>query len=150
MIFLYQLVKVFAAVFGVSFFLNLFWEVLHSALYNWNIPPLINSVGYYIPRILQSTLGDAVMISIIFFANALISRDIFWFLHPQAKNFALLIVLGIGFALFIELRAMAENRWSYSEYMPLLFGVGLTPLVQLAITSIFTVCIVKKLYAGGA
>lgn len=137
--------KSIVAVFAVSFLLNLFWEVSHSVLYEWNTPPLQNSVLYYVPRILQSTLGDAVMILLIFLLNSLRYFSVEWVSHPRKSDFAAMIVLGLLFAIFIEVRAMNENRWSYSEYMPLVFGIGLTPLIQLSITGILTLLLAGAL-----
>lgn len=53
--------RVFVSVVS-GFFLNLLWELLHSLLYNWNKPPLVNDVYVYIPRI-------------VFFASGFLDSD---------------------------------------------------------------------------
>ena len=132
-------------VFSSSYLINLLWEVAHSALYDWNKAPLQNSVYYYIPRILYSTLGDAVVIALLFGFLVILNNGMAWIHMPQAREYAVFVVAGIFFAVLIELRAMAENRWSYSQYMPVVLGIGLTPLIQLAVTGLVTLFVVRRL-----
>lgn len=129
----------------ISFFLNLIWEISHSVLYDWNASPLENSVYFYVPRILMASLGDIVYILIIFLLVSAFNGDLFWIYSLKYSDYLLLIAFGITFAIFIEIKASVLNLWSYNQSMPTILGIGITPLIQLAITSILAVLIVNKL-----
>lgn len=136
------LIILFAAI--ISFFINLLWEVLHSLFYDWNALPLQNDVYFYIAKILLSTLGDAMYVVIIFLTRSIFRRKISWIYSPKKSDYILLLALGLLFATFIEIKANLLKLWSYNQYMPQLLGIGLTPLIQLAITSILTLIILNK------
>lgn len=133
-----QFLPLFPVVFAVSFLLNLFWEVMHSVLYDWNAAPLENSVYFYVPRILYSTLGDGIVIALIFGFLSALNGGTAWVRMPRFRDMLFLVFSGLFFAVLIEIRAHAFNWWSYNGYMPLVFGIGLTPLIQLSITSLVT------------
>ncbi|MEK6893857.1 MAG: hypothetical protein AABX10_00160 [Nanoarchaeota archaeon] len=128
---------------AVSFFLNLFWEVAHSVLYDWNSSPLINSVYFFVPKILSATLGDALYIFIMILIISLFSKDFIWLDKPAKAHYLSLILLGLIFTVLIELNAKYLNLWIYLPSMPLIFGLGVSPLVQLAITSTLSLFIIQ-------
>ncbi|MGV9198415.1 MAG: hypothetical protein ACOC44_05360 [Promethearchaeia archaeon] len=66
---------------------------------------------------------------------AIIHRGVVWLYSPGKKEYALFFVIGLVIAIFIELQATLFNQWSYNAYMPVFFGIGLTPFLQLATTS---------------
>ena len=131
-------------VLSLIFLISLFWEVSHSFLYNWNILPLENDVYYYVPKIIYSSLGDLVLISIIFFIVSLKNKRISWIDKPNKLDYLIIILSGIIVAVFVEVRADIYNKWSYNELMPILFGVGLTPLIQLAATALIALWLIRK------
>lgn len=51
------------------------------------------------------------------------------------------VVALVAAAAFIELRALAQGRWSYAGSMPTVLTIGLSPLVQLALTGMLAVLI---------
>lgn len=128
----------------LSFFLNLLWELSHSLLYNWNASPLQNTVQFYVPKILISSLGDVMYFFIILLVVSLFKKGFYWISKPDKKSYILLIVLGIIFAFFIEVKAKMLGLWAYNQYMPLLFGIGITPLLQLAVTSFLSLYLVNN------
>lgn len=120
----------------LAFLLNLLWEVSHSYLYNWNSPPLQNSVYFYIPTILLSTFGDLLYILVMFLVISAIEKKFSWINLPKRKHYFIFLIFGIILAIFIEIKGVyILNKWSYSSSMPTLFGLGISPLLQLAITS---------------
>jgi len=138
----------------LSFFLNLGWEVAHSPLYDWSQPPLKPGAEFYILRILQSTVFDMVWVVIIsglvFFAAGF---KFDW--RGYAFIFCGLLVFSFG----LEWHRIIEGAWHYKNSMPTLkelglpFPVGISPLVQLAITGILSVNIIQRFFrkeqAGG-
>ncbi len=139
-------IKIIVLFLILAFLLNLFWEISHSPLYDWSKEPLRNDVNYYIPRILYSSAGDLFLIIIIFSLLSIKNKNIIWINKPKKIDYLIIIISGLVLAVFIELRAITEGRWFYSSYMPALFGIGLTPLFQLAATFIIALVIIRINY----
>ncbi len=131
---------------AVAFFLNLLWEVLHSMLYDWDRPPLVNDVYRFIPRITGfATLLDAVWIACIVLINAARAGGFDWIYAPGVADYITVAACGFASAVLIELIAVRFTMWSYHRRMPLVFGMGLSPLVQLALTGCASLYIVSAL-----
>jgi len=50
----------------------------------------------------------------------------------------LFLILCLVFSFIDEKVSIGLKRWEYSKHMPKILGVGLTPLVELAITGVLT------------
>lgn len=123
----------------IGFFLNLLWEVLHNMLYGWDEKPLINDIYIYIPRITFFASGmDAFWIFSFIIVNSLIQQKMSWIKKPQRRDYYTFLLLGIITAILIEVQANMFNQWTYNEYIPIIFGIGFTPLIQLATTSVIS------------
>ena len=128
------------------FLLNLLWEVAHSLLYDWNKLPLQNDVYFYVPKILGATLGDFFILTFIFLGMSLINKNFSWLNKPSNLDYLLIVISGIIISIIIEIRGVyLLNRWSYNTYMPTIMGIGISPLIQLAVTSLLALFIVRKL-----
>jgi len=118
-------VKKVAVVFVVAFLLNAVWENLHSSLY-------INYMGGPITELilLRAALVDALII--------LVMSLPFLYVDFLKKNNWLILIIGLVIAFCIEWWALSTGRWAYSDLMPIvpILSVGLTPLIQLAITGL--------------
>ena len=125
-----------------AFLFNLAWEVSHSLLYK-TITDM--SINQYVPRILQASAGDIIMILIIFFAIAGINKSFKWKLNKN--NAFLSIIFGIIIAVSFELYAQYTNRFSYNPSMPIIpfLNVGITPILQMVVTPLLVFLIVEKL-----
>lgn len=129
-----------------GFFFNLLWEVLHSMLYDWNKSPLINDIYVYIPRITGfASALDSLWIFTFIVWTSLMKRSLSWLKKPEVMDYVVFIVAGIIYAIFFEWMALMLDLWSYNEYMPLVFGIGLTPLIQLALTGVISLFFASKL-----
>src|SRR3989344_8294339 len=116
----------FIKIFTVSAFVNLLYELLHSALYKTCLEA---SFEKYWKLMIKACLFDGLAITLIYY----FSRAIF-------QNFYLISfsVISLVFAYGWEVYSVKKGKWEYSKNMPIVFGVGLTPLIQLLITGIFT------------
>ena len=114
--------------FIIAFFLNFIWEWLHSPLY---ITCNRLSKKKKINRILLAALSDGAwigvfaVISIFAFGNEMILE--------QAGSIILFLVLCLGFAYIYEKDALSFEFWEYTDKMPLILGVGVSPLLQLPV-----------------
>jgi hypothetical protein len=135
----------YTKLFALAFIINLIYEVSHSLLYDWSQLPLQNTISFYIPRILYSTLGDAFIILSIFIIISLVKKTSKWTKKPKKIDYILIISLGLISSILIELRALYFNKWSYNQYMPLILGIGVTPLIQIALTSVIVLYFIRKI-----
>ena len=132
--------KYFLIIFIVStFILNFAWENLHFPLYAGNN---IGINSYWLLMIYASFI-DLVYILSAYFLIALTSKKLNWDLN--LINIILFITILIIFSLLTEIRALSTGRWSYNPGMPVIFGLGVSPLVQLAVTGILAFFIARKI-----
>jgi hypothetical protein len=119
--------------------LNLIWEFSHYNLYNdlSGIPPTLH--------LITASFSDVFWIFIIFFFVFLINRGIEWIKNPTKKDYFLIVIFGLVTAILIEIINLNLGRWAYRETMPVIFGIGLSPLVQLFATSLISLLIIRRI-----
>jgi len=90
----------------------------------------------YIPLIVGASLKDGFWISMFFLISVLIFRNV----NILTNQFQLLVFISLAllFSFIDEKISLKMKRWEYSKQMPKIFGVGVTPLLELAITGILT------------
>ncbi|MEK7499252.1 MAG: hypothetical protein AAB649_01460, partial [Patescibacteria group bacterium] len=54
------------------------------------------------------------------------------------KRYVISAIICLIIAIFIEQRALMEGRWEYLPAMPIVAGMGLSPLVQLPLLCVAT------------
>lgn len=90
--------------------------------------------------LLKMSVKDGLWISIFYFVTFIIFQNTNPFdAWPQAVLFALIALV---FAFVDEKISVARGRWEYGPKMPLFFGVGLTPLLELAVTGLLAFVVV--------
>ncbi|MEK6844407.1 MAG: hypothetical protein AABX83_03180 [Nanoarchaeota archaeon] len=126
-----------------AFLFNLAWEVSHSLLYK-TITDM--SASQYVPRILQASAGDIIMILAIFIIISGINKSLSWTINKK-KSMILSVICGTIISIGFELYAQYTNRFSYNPSMPIipLINVGLTPILQMIITPLLTFLTAEKL-----
>lgn len=124
--------KLLTTILTVSYVLNYIWETVHET-FLYEISML--SAKQHALMILEASLDDALIIVCIYLFIAALWRDINWLDTMNKSQIITAATAGILAAVFIELRAVIiHNTWSYQPAMPTVFGIGLSPLVQLAVT----------------
>ena len=118
--------------------LNLIWEFSHYQLYNdlTGIPQTLH--------IITASFSDVFWVFIIFFFIFLINRSVEWMENPTKKDYFLIVIFSLITAILIETINLNLGRWAYRETMPVIFGVGVSPLLQLATTGVLSLLILKK------
>jgi len=113
-------------------FFNLIWEFSHYRLYIdlTGIPSTIHLV--------IASFTDLLLISFIFLIISLFRRNMKWIVNPKKLDYLVIIILGVLIASAIEVYFVSNGRWAYTELMPTVFGIGLSPLIQLFTTSIIS------------
>lgn len=133
----YKKYKKFLLIVSFSFILNLIWEFSHFVLY-------IDLSG--IPKnlhLIQASFMDMLIISAIFLIISLKNKNLNWTKKPKRIDYLIIVVLGIIVAGGIEFWALSVGRWMYKDLMPTIFGIGLSPLIQLFSTGILSLIIFR-------
>lgn len=104
---------------------------------------------------LTCSLGDGVLVLLILGAGRLMFGTLDWFVRAGFREYVLMISVGAGLAITIELVALSGGVWQYERPMPLLPGarVGLFPVLQMMLLPpiIFRlVAAVRRRVAGAA
>src|SRR6266542_4043503 len=121
------------AVFVPALALNFGWELAQCSLYIMS--PDTGSIWWHC---LRASLGDAVLVLLIWALGWLVFRGAFWFETPGAKGYAVMVVGGLCLGGAVEwLSVHVLKRWAYEPEMPVVPGlnIGLLPLLQLALLS---------------
>lgn len=111
---------------ALGFVFNFLWEYVQC-------PPFFAGMdgSSHLRMCLQATVGDVGILLVAFWATALVRRDRGWIGDPRVWEFATFVALGVVVAVVYELAATRMlGRWSYSEAMPALYGVGVAPIAQ--------------------
>lgn len=120
--------------------LNLIWEFSHYRLYN----DLSSITGP--THLIIAGFGDVVFVFFILGLISVLNKNVKWIKNPSKKHYVLFAVFAMAIAVIIEVvNVKYLGRWSYKPAMPTIFGIGLSPLVQLAITGSFSLWISGKL-----
>ena len=121
-------------IFFAAFFINLLYELLHSVLYETCLKAPLKR---YIYLILKAAVFDGIAIVALFIIS--------YSLVP-GYYLAVFLPASILFAFEWEIYALGGGRWKYSKEMPVIFGVGITPLLQLAFTGVISIYIVSHFF----
>jgi len=128
------MIDMLLTIFFVAFFLNLLYEVLHSGLYTTCLEASFKKYQYLM---LKASLFDGLAISLIYFIASLIS---------QKYEIIIFILISLVFAYSWEIYSLKKKKWEYANTMPKIFGAGITPTIQLALTGVISIYIVMNFF----
>ena len=80
-----------------------------------------------------ASLADTIMAGLLYFGFAVIYKNGFWIQHLTVSRTVWLILVGGAGAAVSEIAHLSADNWVYTDRMPLVFGIGLTPLLQFSI-----------------
>ncbi len=127
----------FLLVVSLTFVLNVIWEFSHYGLYN-DLSGIAANL-----HLIMASFTDMLIILFVFLAVSLKNRGFEWIKKPKLFDYVLIVILCLIVAIGIESWALSIGRWSYKDSMPTIFGIGLSPLVQLFVTGILALWVVK-------
>lgn len=121
----------------VSFVLNEIWEMAQMSAY---VETAQRPWRATLALCTQAAVGDVAIILGICAVGALAAGDPGWGLRHRWNTYATAALLGLICATLVEHAALASERWTYTESMPVvpLLGAGLWPLLQLTLLPALT------------
>lgn len=126
-------------IFGIL--LNFIWEFLHCRLYKTceDMPKQERSM-----LLIGISIKDGFFITIFY----LISLGVFGHKNLFEDTWAIILFLGLSlvFSFVTEKISLKKERWEYNSKMPKVFGVGLTPLLEIAITGSLAIYITFSIF----
>tara|TARA_Y100000310_G_C20703029_1_gene831859 strand:- start:10009 stop:10416 length:408 start_codon:yes stop_codon:yes gene_type:complete len=125
----------------IAFLLNVVWEMNHAPLYTTchNLSITKNA------RLLTiQSAKDAFFILLFYGITVFIFDETAIFINIY--QLALFVLLGLSFSFIDEKVSIKKHRWEYTDSMPTVFGVGITPLLEIAVTGILTFLVVFYLF----
>ena len=123
----------------LAFGLHGLWEVAQLPLYTLWVDPDSQRVILYLMHCIG---GDVLIATALFLFAAAILRDFVWPARRPWLGGTIIIVLGLIYTGFSEWYNVYQTQaWSYTEAMPLVFGIGLTPLLQWIVVSALMVAV---------
>jgi len=120
-----------ALVYAVAVAANYPWELAQSPLYEGT-----GDVGRMWWHCFVASLGDGLLVLLIWGAGFVALRRADWFVAPTVSGYVMTVAAGLAIAVAVEwLGLHVLRRWSYTPRMPLVPGleVGLVPVAQMVI-----------------
>lgn len=120
--------------------LHFAWEMLQAPAF----ADFAESTWAGTVRCFTAALGDVVLASSAYAITALAFRREAW---PVRRGWilpaAIWIALGIVATVAFERLALSRGRWAYGPEMPLLFGIGVLPLLQWIVVPALTLVLLR-------
>ena len=113
---------------GWSFGLNLIWEIAQLSLYAFPPETPISWIAF---AVAHCTLGDATLALIAYLAGAAVTRCTAWPIERATTGLSVALCVTVGWTIWAEWNALNITRaWAYGPNMPVIAGIGLSPLLQ--------------------
>jgi hypothetical protein len=128
----------------VGFFLNFFWEMVQSPLYD----DIYHKTYLQILKSrLHCTLGDVIILTGAYWLISLFVFDRYWMTLFRPQLLLRFTLLGLGYTIFSEwVNIDIRSAWGYSAFMPRIpwLGTGLAPVIQWLILPSVTVGVARR------
>jgi hypothetical protein len=113
------------------------WEVWHSQLYT---TCLKQEWTKNVRLLTTMSLKDAFFIVLFYFVTVFVfgSYDIF----SNSLQLVVFVFISLSFSFVDEKISIKKMRWEYAPAMPTIWGVGVTPLLEIAVTGVVALAVV--------
>ena len=113
---------------ALAFVLNLAWEIAHARLYTiWTEADGL-SVAW---SLFHCAVGDVLIALAMFALAGFALRRADWPLSRPLAGGVLVVIGAMAYTAWSEwYNVYRAGSWGYTENMPLIFGIGLSPLLQ--------------------
>ena len=130
---------------GYGFLVNLGWEFAQTPLY----ADVNGRPGYLLWTRLHCTLGDVIILCAAFWMTSLIWWKRSWWKAPQPGTVLTFVGIGLAYTIFSEwYNTTVLGSWAYAPRMPLILGIGLSPLLQWIVIPPLVLRLIRMRRAG--
>ena len=113
---------------ALAFVLNLTWEIAHVRLYTMRSAADGTSVAW---ALFHCTLGDVVIALAVFALAGIVLRRADWPGSRPWTGGVIFVIGAVAFTAWSEwYNVYRIGNWGYAASMPMIFGIGLSPLLQ--------------------
>lgn len=113
---------------ALAFVLNLIWEIAHVRLYTIWAAEDGMSVAW---ALLHCSLGDVVIAVAMFALAGIVLRRADWPASRPWTGGAIVVIGAVAFTAWSEwYNVYRAGNWGYTASMPMIFGIGVSPLLQ--------------------
>ena len=125
----------------LSLLLNLVWESAQLPLYTiWQTESAAR-IAYFT---LHCTAGDGLISLTAFLLASLALGTPNWPYSKHWRGDAIATFFGVAYTVYSEWNNVYQvSAWTYSPAMPLVFGIGLSPLIQWLVIPSFSLFIMR-------
>ena len=128
---------------ALAFVLNLMWEIAHVRLYTiWQEADGLRVAW----SVFHCSLGDAVIALAMFALAGIVLWRADWPVSRPWAGGAIFVIGAMAYTVWSEWHNVYRTgSWGYAAGMPLIFGIGLSPLLQWLILPPLMVVAYRKL-----
>ena len=129
-----------------AFLLNFVWEVLQAPFYRG----MADSAHWTAVRTCTlATVGDVVIMLVAYALVAAPARDRWWLAVPTPARVGGFLTAGVAATIALKaLNVYGLGRWAYGRLMPVVFGIGLAPVLQWLVLPPATLWLARRHLAG--
>ena len=128
---------------ALAFSFNLAWEIAHIGLYTLWTEAAGLDVAW---ALFHCTLGDVLIALGAFLLAAVVLGRIDWPVSRTSAGSILVVASTIAYTSWSEwYNVYRVGSWRYTELMPTVFGIGLSPLLQWLILPIVMVITYRRI-----
>jgi hypothetical protein len=132
----------------LSLALNLVWEIAQFPLYTLVANPSRLGVAY---AVVHCTVGDVIIAVASFLLAGIALRDPDWTSSRPWAGGAIAMAFGLIYTAYSEwVNVYQAGSWGYAPDMPLVFGIGVSPLLQWLVVPLLTLSIFRMRTNWGA
>lgn len=125
--------KFLSKLFFISFLLNFVWEISQMGFFGPLGMGSLDNYNNFVKIHWEVSLKDALMVAVVYLLIGFLLRNWQWAKTFNSGWVMLWLVLPLWQAVVEYYSVYVYNRWAYAPSMPLLFGIGLLPILQMLI-----------------
>ena len=113
---------------ALALVLNLLWEISHLGLYTIWKEADASRIAW---AVFHCTVGDTAIALALFAATAIVLWRADWPVSNPWGGGIIFVIAAVTFTTWSEwYNVYRAGAWGYTASMPMIFGIGLTPLLQ--------------------
>ena len=119
---------------------NLAWELAQLGFYDLSVTH--TSVAY---AVIHCTLGDGIITAVAYLIVVGVTHSRTWPYTKPWAGMAVMLISTIGYTAFSEWRNVyLVHSWAYAASMPLIAGIGASPLLQWIVVPVAILITVRR------